>query len=89
MEDDVMRRVEKDLITGLSNLSEEKKNSPNIVLGGHNVFNNTITDSIVIQLNASGEDLAKVLENTPENLQKVILKTILDILDKKHRQDPD
>lgn len=85
-----MRRIEEGLVSGLSNLSEKEdkaENAPNVVLGGHNVFNNTISSSVVVQLNTSGEDIAKVLENTPENIQKIILKAILDILEKKHRQD--
>ena len=87
MEDDIMRRVEESLVKGVSQLSDEENNSPNIVLGGHNVFNNTITKSIVVQLNASGEDIAKVLEETPESIQKAILNAILDILEQKHRKD--
>ena len=69
------------------NCPDEENNSPNVVLGGHNVFNNTITKSIVVQLNASGEDIAKVLEETPESIQKAILNAILDILEQKHRKD--
>lgn len=71
-------------LTKVTELVEEGKPLPTVVLGGHNVFNNTISNSVVIQLNATGEDLAEALEKTPESVQKNVLDAILSVLEKKH-----
>ncbi|MDJ0718197.1 MAG: hypothetical protein QNJ54_28880 [Prochloraceae cyanobacterium] len=80
-------RLEESLKKGMSNLSEDDKVVPNIVLGGHNVFNNTISNSVVVQLNTTSEEIAEALEKTPESIQKKILEAILNILEKKHSED--
>ena len=74
------------VLTKVAKLLEEEKPLPTIVLGGHNVFNNSISNSVVIQLNATGEDLADALEKTPENIQKKVLDAILSVLEKKHSE---
>ncbi len=72
------------VLTKVTNLIEEDKPLPTLVFGGHNVFNNSISNSVVVQLNTSGEDLAEALEKTPETMQKKVLDAILSVLEKKH-----
>jgi hypothetical protein len=80
-------RIEGNVAKGISALLDEEKDSlPTIVLGGHNVFNNTISNSIVIQLNANAEDLTEALEKTPDDIQKRILDAILNTLEKRYSQ---
>ena len=92
MENSSVRKCEKlkfedKVATGISALLDEESASlPTIVLGGHNVFNNTISNSVVIQLNATAEDLAEALEKTPENIQKRILDAILNTLERRYSQ---
>ncbi len=74
------------VLTKVTKLLEEEKPLPTIVLGGHNVFNNSISNSVVIQLNATGDDLADALEKTTENIQKKVLDAILSVLEKKHSE---
>ena len=77
--------IDSKLFTKITDLLKEEEKLPTIVLGGHNVFNNTISNSVVIQLN-SGENLAETLEKTPENIQKKLLDAILSVLEKKHSE---
>lgn len=70
----------------VSALLEEENSLPTIVLGGHNVFNNSISNSVVIQLNTAAEDLAEALDKTPETLQKKLLDAILSVLEKKYSE---
>jgi hypothetical protein len=80
-------RIKDNVAKGISALLDEENNSlPTIVLGGHNVFNNTISNSIVIQLNANAEDLTEALEKTPDDIQKRILDAILNTLEKRYSQ---
>lgn len=79
-------RTEDKVATGISALLDDENTSPTIVLGGHNVFNNTISNSVVIQLNANAEDLAEALEKTPEDIQKRILDAILNTLERRYSQ---
>ena len=77
--------IDNKVLTKVAELVEEKP-LPTIVLGGHNVFNNSISNSVVIQLNATGENLAEALEKTPEGIQKKVLDAILSVLEKKHSE---
>ena len=86
MENHLNSGIDNKVLTKVAELVEEEKPLPTIVLGGHNVFNNSISNSVVIQLNATGEDLAEALEKTPEGIQKKVLDAILSILEKKHSE---
>ena len=86
MENHLNSGINNKVLTKVAELVEEGKPLPTIVLGGHNVFNNSINNSVVIQLNATGEDLADALEKTPENIQKKVLDAILSVLEKKHSE---
>ncbi|MDJ0575419.1 MAG: hypothetical protein QNJ65_09680 [Xenococcaceae cyanobacterium MO_234.B1] len=74
------------VLTKVTKLLEEEKPLPTLVFGGHNVFNNSISNSVVVQLNVTGEDLAEALEKTPESMQKKVLDAILSVLEKKHSE---
>ena len=86
MKNQVNAKIDSRLITEITELLKEEEKLPTIILGGHNVFNNTISNSVVIQLNATGEDLAEALEKAPENIQKKLLDAILSVLEKKHSE---
>lgn len=79
-------KIDRKLITKITELLKEEEKLPTIILGGHNVFHNTISNSVVIQLNARSEDLAETLEKTPEDIQKKLLDAILSVLEKKHSE---
>ncbi len=86
MENHLNSGIDNKVLTKVAELVEEEKPLPTIVLGGHNVFNNSISNSVVIQLNATGENLAEALEKTPEGIQKKVLDAILSVLEKKHSE---
>jgi hypothetical protein len=74
------------LIKVAEELVDKENPLPTFILGGHNVFNNSISQSVVIQLNTTDEDLAEALEKTPESIQKKVLDSILSVLEKKHSE---
>lgn len=78
--------IDSKILSEVIDLSKEEKKLPTIVLGGHNVFSNTISNSIVVQINATGEDLAETIEKTSEDVQKKLLDAILSVLEKKHSE---
>lgn len=70
----------------VAEMLDEESSLPTIILGGHNVFNNSISNSVVIQLNAPIEDLVEALEQAPESTQKQIFDAILNTLERKYTQ---
>lgn len=76
--------IDSKILSKVVDLLEHEEKLPTIVLGGHNVFDNKISNSVVIQINATGEDLAEALEKTPEDIQKKLLDAILSVLEKRH-----
>ena len=86
MKNSLENGVNDKVATKVSELLDEESSLPTIILGGHNVFNNSISNSVVIQLNAPVEDLIEALEQSSESTQKEILNAILNTLERKHSQ---
>ena len=81
-------RPNNDLITDASEIYsvlDDLAQSLTIVLGGDNVCNNTITASLVIQINFSPEEIAETWEKMAESFQKKIMDALWAVINRNFK----